>query len=109
MCQLEQDRADESQSFLCINGINKLKVKNYVGIIETPNVNIEVLPKITEKGGLGQSRQILKKMLACYLNLPERVANETDLERYNYPLRMDNEIIFRKINDFLKKRDSFGL
>ena len=104
LCQLEQDRADESQSFLCINGINKLKVQNYVGIIETPNVIIEVLPKITEKGGLGQSRQILKKMLACYLNLPERVANETDLERYNYPLHeWIMKLFLEKLTILLKK------
>jgi 5-methylcytosine-specific restriction enzyme subunit McrC len=86
LCSLEEEKAEKSQSFLRINGIKKLKVRNYVGIIETPNAIIEVLPKITEIEEPEQSRRILQKMLAFYLDLPERVANDAHLERYHYPL-----------------------
>ncbi len=64
---------------------DKLQVKNYVGIIETPcGTCIEVLPKIykneTEEEQK-KSKQLLWKMLAVVYDLKSLEATETNLEK----------------------------
>lgn len=82
----EDDDADSTQFFTCKNG--KIKVRNYVGVIELPSgMQIEVLPKvdfgdpgIDDEESFNRSRRIFLKMLARVPDNLPKMSNYTNLE-----------------------------
>src|SRR5690606_17682710 len=74
-------------------GRRKLKLDQYVGVIETPcGTRIEILPKHIELNGVDdqeiikQERKLLQKMLSVSLHLPYREAGSAHLNRFRQPL-----------------------
>lgn len=74
-------------------GRRKLKLDQYVGVIETPcGTRIEILPKHVELNGesdqeiIRQERKLLQKMLSVSLHLPYREAGSANLNRFKQPL-----------------------
>lgn len=67
-----------------------LRFDNYVGVIETPcGTLLEILPKITNEtheDEIGQSRDLLIKMLTVSLDLPVRTANTANIETFKHSL-----------------------
>ena len=48
-----------------------LKAKNYVGVIQTQNISIEILPKIFDGNDMQSTRDIFVSMLKMVLNINE--------------------------------------
>jgi len=65
-----------------------LQLDNYVGVMETPSGQlIEILPKTAKEGDPPeQGRQLLRRMLECALDLPNRETNEAALQGFDTPL-----------------------
>jgi 5-methylcytosine-specific restriction enzyme subunit McrC len=78
--------------FIEIENLTTLEVKNFVGVITTPNgVQIEILPKTDKDKNAGEitankSREILAKMLKVVHNLPFIQTTQADLQLKNQPL-----------------------
>jgi 5-methylcytosine-specific restriction enzyme subunit McrC len=58
---------------------NTLKAKNYVGVIQTENLSIEILPKIYNDKKEDETRTIFIEMLKPLLNINEIQINKADL------------------------------
>ncbi|BAS67138.1 McrC family protein [Bathymodiolus septemdierum thioautotrophic gill symbiont] len=84
----ESDKEDDR--FIRFVKSTTLKVKNFVGVITTPDgTQIEILPKIEEVANdksVEQSRSILEKMLKVVNDLPFIQTTEADLKLKNRPL-----------------------
>lgn len=73
--------------FIEIVNLTTLKVKNFVGVITTPNgVQIEILPKIDDGDDVAKSRLTLERMLRVVNDLPFIQTTKADLELKNKPL-----------------------
>ena len=59
---------------------NCLKATNYVGVIQTKSLSIEILPKIYKSGKEQEHRQILVEMLKPLLGINEIFIDEADLD-----------------------------
>jgi 5-methylcytosine-specific restriction enzyme subunit McrC len=70
---------EESQKVLTFVNKKCLKAKNYVGVIQTANITIEILPKIYDGQKEEESRDIFIKMLKPLLNINEIQLNRADL------------------------------
>jgi len=69
---------DEVKKVLTYDG-NTLKAKNYVGVIQIENLNIEILPKIYDNKKEDETRHIFIEMLKTLLNINEIQVNKADL------------------------------
>jgi 5-methylcytosine-specific restriction enzyme subunit McrC len=56
-----------------------LKAKNYVGVIQTQNISIEILPKIFDGNDIQSTRDIFISMLKVVLNINEIQINKADI------------------------------
>lgn len=79
---------DQMLSLYRRNGLDFLKVRNYVGVIRAPSgVQIEVLPKTSRTGtDPDLYRQLLIKMLLTLRNSPFKKARAASLELNKMPL-----------------------
>lgn len=97
---IAQRHKDSETAFVEHHG-SYIKLKNYVGLLETPcGTTIEVLPKITKRLGksqLDEERQLLLKMLGVVHKLPMYQATNASLEKHSGSLL---EVL---IAHFLKK------
>lgn len=94
LCELSASFSKHGAKIFELAGRRKLKLDQYVGIIETKcGTRIEILPKHIDKA-VGESiesvvekeRELLKKMLRVSLHLPYRDAGETNLSRFKQPI-----------------------
>jgi 5-methylcytosine-specific restriction enzyme subunit McrC len=77
----------KNNRFIEIVNLTTLKVKNFVGVITTPNgVQIEILPKIDNGDDVGKSRLTLERMLRVVNDLPFIQTTESDLKLKDKPL-----------------------
>ncbi len=70
--------SDEAKKVLSYDGYT-LKAKNYVGIIQTVNLSIEILPKIYDDTKENETRNIFIEMLKPLLNINEIQISKADL------------------------------
>ncbi len=87
--ELNQELADQGQQFLDLGRTNtELKVKNFVGVIETPcGTEIEILPKYDNAlENREKSRHILIKMLSHVLSLPQKDLGVASIEQFKVPI-----------------------
>lgn len=93
LCTLASTFSQQGARLFEIAGRRKLKLDQYVGVIETPcGSRIEILPKHVELNGINdqeivpQERKLLQKMLSVSLHLPYREAGSASLNRFRQPL-----------------------
>lgn len=93
LCELAASFSKHGVKVFELAGRRKLKLDQYVGVIETPcDTRIEILPKHVELNGIDdqeiviQERKLLQKMLSVSLHLPYREAGSANLNRFKQPL-----------------------
>lgn len=88
LCELAARFSTKGASLLQVAGRRKLKLDNYVGVIETPcGTCLEILPKHIEKiENADKARDLLRKMLTRVLDLPYRESDDASLSLYQQPL-----------------------
>ena len=93
LCELSSSFSKYGAKVFELAGRRKLKLDQYVGVIETPcGTRIEILPKHMELNGtsdqeiIRQERKMLQKMLSISLHLPCREAGSANLNRFRQPL-----------------------
>lgn len=79
--------ADPILSFIIQKGRECLRVKNHVGLLQTPDgTQLEILPKIANNSNTTQVRFCLLKMLRCVPNLPFQTLSQAHLQHAQLPL-----------------------
>ncbi|MDR9809680.1 McrC family protein [Rhizobium hidalgonense] len=75
-------------SLVKLEGPRTLKLRNYVGVVETPcGTRIEILPKhIGSTEGVAQARRLLIKMVSEALNLTPRIAGGATIDAFDLPM-----------------------
>lgn len=93
LCELSASFSKHGAKVFELAGRRKLKLDQYVGVIETPcGTRIEILPKHIELNGVDdqkiiqQERKLLQKMLSVSLHLPFRETGAANLNRFRKPL-----------------------
>ena len=93
LCELASSFSKHGAKVFELAGRRKLKLDQYVGVIETPcGTRIEILPKHVELSGTNdqgiilEERKLLQKMLSVSLHLPYREAGSANLNRFKQPL-----------------------
>ncbi|MBO3274103.1 McrC family protein [Pseudomonas schmalbachii] len=88
LCELSARFNRGGVTLLQVQGRRWLKWDSYVGVLETPcGTQLEILPKHFEEGDcLRKSRQLLRKLIQCALQLKPREASATNLELFDAPL-----------------------
>lgn len=93
LCELSESYSKQGAKVFELAGRKKLKLDQYVGVIETPcGTRIEILPKHVDIQGddkqliIQQERQLLQKMLSVSLHLPYREAGAASLNRFKQSL-----------------------
>ncbi|MGV2948487.1 McrC family protein [Acinetobacter sp. AGC35] len=93
LCELSASFSKHGAKVFELAGRRKLKLDQYVGVIETPcGTRIEILPKHVELNGaddqdiIQQERKLLHKMLSVSLHLPYREAGAANLNHFKQPL-----------------------
>jgi 5-methylcytosine-specific restriction enzyme subunit McrC len=93
LCGLAASFSKHGAKVFELAGRRKLKLDQYVGVIETPCcTRIEILPKHVELNGesdqevIFQERKLLQKMLSVSLHLPYREVGSANLNRFKQPL-----------------------
>lgn len=100
LCRLSESFSRTGARLLQVEGRRRLKLDNYVGVIQTPcGTTLEVLPKHHEDAdNLADCRALLRKMIQAMLNLPTRQVGQAPLELYDAPL---SEWVMRRFLDEL--------
>lgn len=108
LCQLSESFSRSGARLLQVEGRRRLKLDNYVGVIQTPcGTTLEVLPKHhADIGSLTDSRTLLRKMIQTLLSLPTREVGEASLELFAAPL---SEWVMRHFLDELDTLVKRGL
>lgn len=95
LCELLASFSKHGAKIFELAGRRKLKLDQYVGVIETPapcSTRIEILPKHVdisegdEQHIIQQERRLLQKMLSVSLDLPYREAGAANLTKFRQPL-----------------------
>lgn len=93
LCELSASFSRHGAKVFEIAGSRKLKLDQYVGVIETPcGTRIEILPKHVdmkeddEQQIIQQERRLLQNMLSVSLHLPYREVGAADLSKFKQPL-----------------------
>jgi 5-methylcytosine-specific restriction enzyme subunit McrC len=86
----------------------RLRVSNYVGVVETPNgTTVEILPKHHEGDvPVERTRHLLHRMIAAALDLPVKETGVTHLQLFSAPL---SEWVARHFLDALDRLIKRGL
>ena len=90
-----------TQKIFTFENRNCLKAQNYVGIIQTQNLSVEILPKIYNGEKEKQTRAIFIAMLKVVLNINEIQINKADLS-----VTKDKNIYELFISMFVKSIDT---
>ncbi|MEQ0723466.1 McrC family protein [Stutzerimonas stutzeri] len=88
LCELSASFNRNGATLLQVEGRRALKWDSYVGVMETPcGTRLEILPKHHEQDDcLVKSRQLLRKLIQCALQLKPREASVASLELFDAPL-----------------------
>lgn len=92
---------DEAKNVFEYNGYNYLKAKNYVGIIQTKSLSVEILPKIYDNNSdETRVRKVFIEMLKPLLNI-----NEVQINKANLSTTKNKNIYEMFINMFVEYID----
>jgi len=108
LCELSEAFSRNGSRLVQIEGRRRLKLDNFVGVIQTPcGTVVEIVPKHHEDGGsLADGRALLRKLLMALLDLPTRDVGAASLQLFDAPL---SEWIMRQFLQALDTLVSRGL
>lgn len=88
LCRLSERFSRGGARLLQVEGRRRLKLDNFVGVIQTPcGTELEIVPKHHAEGGsLADARALLRKLLLALLDLPTRDVGEASLQLFDAPL-----------------------
>lgn len=88
LCRLSERFSRSGAHLLQVEGRRRLKLDNFVGVIQTPcGTVLEIVPKNHAEGGsLGDARALLRKLLLAFLDLPARDVGPASLQLFDAPL-----------------------
>lgn len=89
LCRLSEGFSTSGARLVQVEGRQRLKLDNYVGVVQTPcGTVIEIVPKHHAEGGsLDQARALLRKLLLALMDLvPTRDAGVAGLQLFDTPL-----------------------
>ena len=88
LCRLSERFSRSGARLLQVEGRRRLKLDNFVGVIQTPcGMVLEIVPKHhTEGGKLEEARALLRKLLLALLDLPTREVGLASLQLFDAPL-----------------------
>jgi 5-methylcytosine-specific restriction enzyme subunit McrC len=100
LCRLSESFSRSGARLLQLEGRRRLKLDNFVGVIQTPcGTTLEILPKHHDHGdSLADCRALLRKMIQAMLTLPTREVGLAPLELFDAPL---SEWVMRRFLDEL--------
>lgn len=88
LCRLSERFSLGGARLLQVEGRRRLKLDNFVGVIQTPCATVlEIVPKHQSAGGsLAEARLLLRKLLLAHLDLPTRDVGMASLQLFDAPL-----------------------
>jgi 5-methylcytosine-specific restriction enzyme subunit McrC len=88
LCRLSERFSRGGARLLQVEGRRRLKLDNFVGVIQTPcGTVLEIVPKHHAEGGsLAEARALLRKLLLALLDLPTRDVGVASLQLFDAPL-----------------------
>lgn len=88
LCRLSERFSRGGARLLQVEGRRRLKLDNFVGVIQTPcGTVLEIVPKHHAEGGsLVDARALLQKLLLALLDLPTRNVDAASLQLFDAPL-----------------------
>lgn len=88
LCRLSERFSRGGARLLQVEGQRRLKLDNFVGVIQTPcGTVLEIVPKHHVEGGsLAEARLLLRKLLLALLDLPARNVGVASLQLFDAPL-----------------------
>lgn len=88
LCRLSERFSRGGARLLQVEGRRRLKLDNFVGVIQTPcGTVLEIVPKHHAEGGsLAEARALLRKLLLALLDLPTRDVGAASLQLFDAPL-----------------------
>lgn len=88
LCRLNERFSRGGARLLQMEGRRRLKLDNFVGVIQTPcGTVLEIVPKHHAEGGsLAEARTLLRKLLLALLELPTRDVGVASLQLFDAPL-----------------------
>lgn len=88
LCQLSERFSRSGARLAQVEGRQRLKLDNYVGVLQTPcGTVIEIVPKHHAEGGsLPEARALLRKLLLALLDVPAREVGPAALQLFDAPL-----------------------
>ncbi len=88
LCSLSERFSRGGARLLQVEGRRRLKLDNFVGVIQTPcGTVLEIVPKNhTEGSSLAEARLLLRKLLLALLDLPARDVGVASLQLFDAPL-----------------------
>lgn len=88
LCRLSERFSSSGARLLQLEGRRRLKLDNYVGVIQTPcGTILEIVPKHhTEVESLSDARALLRKLLLSLLDLPTRNVGSASLQLFDAPM-----------------------
>ena len=88
LCQLSERFSRSGARLTQVEGRQRLKLDNYVGVLQTPcGTVIEIVPKNHAEGGsLSEARALLRKLLLALLDVPARDVGPAALQLFDAPL-----------------------
>ncbi|MFG6468380.1 McrC family protein [Roseateles sp. BYS87W] len=88
LCSLSERFSSGGARLLQVEGRRRLKLDNFVGVIQTPcGTVLEIVPKHHAEGGsLAEARLLLRKLLLALLDLPTRDVGAASLQLFDAPL-----------------------
>ena len=108
LCRLSEGFSKNGARLLQIEGRTRLKLDNFVGVVQTPcGTTLEIVPKHHSEGGsLQDARALLRKLLLSLLDLPTREVGAAALQLFDAPL---SEWVMRQFLQHLDVLVSRGL
>lgn len=88
LCQLSERLSRGGARLAQVEGRQRLKLDNYVGVLQTPcGTVLEIVPKHHAEGGsLQEARALLRKLLLAMLDIPARELGPAALQLFDAPL-----------------------
>lgn len=88
LCRLNERFSRGGARLLQVEGRRRLKLDNFVGVIQTPcGTVLEIVPKHHAEGDrLADARKLLRKLLLALLDLPTRDVGVASLQLFDAPL-----------------------
>jgi 5-methylcytosine-specific restriction enzyme subunit McrC len=88
LCRLSERFSKNGARLLQVEGRQRLKLDNFVGVVQTPcGTTLEIVPKHHSQGDdLKDARALLRKLLLALLDLPTREVGSASLQIFDAPL-----------------------